>query len=101
MDKRIQGLKIDGFKETLSGLLGPEIHCEQCVPDKRGLVVLCPLHAAAPALLEALERVMADLQTIIDHVDLERTTVSGEVTLDVSYAAMEQARAAIARAKGQ
>ena len=59
------------------------------------------LIAAAPALLEALERVIADLQTIIDHVDLDRTTVSGQVTLDVSYVSMDQARAAIAQAKGE
>ena len=58
------------------------------------------LITAAPDLLEALERVMVSLGIVIDHVDLDRTTVSGQVTLDVSYAAMDQARAAIKKAKG-
>jgi hypothetical protein len=81
--------------------------CENCKSGPFGLIALCPLHAAAPEMLEALETAMMDLNTIADHACLQPGTATGQPTehtqmlLNIAFGMQKNFRAAIAKAKGE
>ena len=81
----------------------PDTYCFQgCADvslDNSEMIRMCPLHAAAPELLAALEALTYEVLWITDQTDDGRLEAIDRLHRD--GAAIEAARAAIARAKGE